>query len=156
MRIEQTDAAWLTDAFKPRGNVDAVAHQIAIALLNDVADVDAEAKLDSAISGTPALRSTIAFCSSTAQRTASTALRNSAMEPSPVRLTMRPLCMATVGSIRSLRSVRRRASVRSSAPTSRLYPTTSETRIAANLRDFSHLCALLLRTSYHGVVGEVA
>ena len=40
--------------------------------------------------GTPALRSTMPFCTSMAQRTASTTLRNSMMLPSPVRLTMRP------------------------------------------------------------------
>ena len=37
--------------------------------------------------GTPALRSIIAVWTSTAQRTASTTLRNSMIEPSPVRLT---------------------------------------------------------------------
>src|ERR1700726_3081195 len=37
--------------------------------------------------GTPALRSTMPFCTSMAQRTASTTLRNSTMAPSPVRLT---------------------------------------------------------------------
>jgi hypothetical protein len=39
--------------------------------------------------GKPALRSTIPFCTSIAQRTASTTLRNSMRLPSPVRLTMR-------------------------------------------------------------------
>ena len=61
------------------------------------------------------------ICISMAQRTASTTLRNSARIPSPVRFTTRPLCTAMVGSIRSLRSARSRASVRSSsAPASRL------------------------------------
>ena len=54
-------------------------------------------------------------CRSTAQRTASTTLRNSMIEPSPVRLTTRPWCTEMIGSIRSLRSVRSRASVRSSS-----------------------------------------
>ena len=86
-------------------------------------------------SGTPALRSTIAFCTSMAQRTASTTLRNSTSAPSPVRLTTRPLCTAIVGSIRSLRNARNRAKVRSSsAPLRRLNPTTSAARIAASLR----------------------
>ena len=49
------------------------------------------------------------------------ALRNSIMLPSPVRLTMRPWWSVMVGSIRSLRSALRRASVRSSStPASRL------------------------------------
>ena len=39
---------------------------------------------------TSALRSTIALWTSMAQFTASTTLRNSMIEPSPVRLTMRP------------------------------------------------------------------
>jgi hypothetical protein len=40
--------------------------------------------------GTPALRSIIAVWTSTAQRTASTTLRNLIMLPSPVRLTQPP------------------------------------------------------------------
>jgi hypothetical protein len=52
--------------------------------------MNAEAKEDAAVSGTSALRSTIALCTSIARRTASTTLRNSMMLPSPVRLTMRP------------------------------------------------------------------
>jgi hypothetical protein len=44
-----------------------------------------------------------------------------------------PLCTATVGSIRSARRARSRASLRSSsAPVSRLNPTTSAARIAAS------------------------
>ena len=85
--------------------------------------------------GRPSFRSIMLFCTSTAQRTASTTLRNSTRRPSPVRLTTRPLCTAIVGSIRSLRRARRRASVRSSsALASRLYPTTSAARIAASFR----------------------
>src|SRR5580700_6528688 len=41
--------------------------------------------------GRPALRSTMPFCTSMVQRTASTTLRNSTMLPSPVRFTTRPL-----------------------------------------------------------------
>ncbi len=48
-------------------------------------------------SGTPALRSTMPFCTSIAQRTASTTLRNSMRLPSPVRLTTRPRCAAIAG-----------------------------------------------------------
>src|ERR1700722_7929165 len=59
----------------------------------------------------------------------------SMMLPSPVRLTMRPWWAAMAGSIRSLRRPRRRARVRSSsAPASRLEPTTSTTKIAASFR----------------------
>ena len=66
---------------------------------------------------------------------ASTTLRNSMRMPSPVRLTTRPLCTAMVGSIRSLRRARSRASVRSSSePESLLYPATSAARMAASFR----------------------
>jgi hypothetical protein len=44
-------AAGLTDALQPCGNVDAIAHQIAIALFNHVANMDAEAKLDPPVFG---------------------------------------------------------------------------------------------------------
>src|SRR5271165_2593999 len=85
--------------------------------------------------GKPELRSTMAFCTSMAQRTASTTLRNSTSAPSPVRFTTRPLCTEIVGSMRSLRSALSRASVRSSsAPVRRLNPTTSAARTAASLR----------------------
>jgi len=57
---------------------------------------------------------------STAQRTASTTLENSARKPSPVVLKMRPRCAATAGSISSVCSAFSRASVpSSSAPISR-------------------------------------
>src|SRR5271169_4804099 len=99
--------------------------------------------------GNPALRSTMPCCTSIAQRTASTALRNSTSAPSPVRLTTRPLCTEIVGSIRSLRSARRRARVRSSsAPVSRLNPTTSAARIAASFR-FSLMPASSPRRAWH-------
>ena len=42
---------------------------------DDVADVDADAELDPLLGGQPALRSAMPRCTSTAQRTASTALR---------------------------------------------------------------------------------
>src|ERR1700678_1790416 len=70
-----------------------------------------------------------------AQRTASTTLRNSISTPSPVRLNTRPFWLATVGSMRSARRVRNRASVRSSSALAmRLNPTTSAARIAAIFR----------------------
>ena len=68
-----------------------------------------------------ALRLTIARCTSTAQRTASTTLENSTSMPSPVVLTMRPRCSVTFGwrnDARSSLSVRSVPS--SSAPISRL------------------------------------
>ncbi len=71
--------------------------------------------------GGRALRSTMALWTSIAQRTASTTLRNSMMLPSPVCLTTRPRWAAMAGATTSLRTPRRRVSVRSSsAPASRL------------------------------------
>ena len=88
--LGKADRARLGDAFESRGNIDAVAHQIAVGLLDDVAEMNADAEDDAALGGRPALRSTMAFCTSMAQRTASTTLRNSMRLPSPVRLTTRP------------------------------------------------------------------
>jgi hypothetical protein len=53
--------------------------------------MDADTELDAALGRQAGVRSTMAFCTSMAQRTASTTLRNSTSEPSPVRLTTRPL-----------------------------------------------------------------
>ena len=88
--LGQTDRAGRGDPFQSRGDVDAVAHQIAVALLDDVAQMNADAKFYALVERDPALRSTMACCTSSAQRTASTTLRNSMTLPSPVRLTMRP------------------------------------------------------------------
>ena len=44
--LGETDRAGLGDALEPRGDIDAVAHQVAVALLDHVAEVDADAKLD--------------------------------------------------------------------------------------------------------------
>ena len=47
--LGKTDTARIGDAFKSRGDVDAVAHQVAVALLDDIAQMDADAKLDAAL-----------------------------------------------------------------------------------------------------------
>jgi hypothetical protein len=86
----QADAARLANPLQPGGDVDAVAHEIAVALLDDVAQVNTDPKFDALVGATSALRSTIALWTSIAQFTASTTLRNSMMLPSPVRLTIRP------------------------------------------------------------------
>ena len=59
--VGETDRAGLGDALQPRGDIDAVAHEVAVALLDDVAQMNADPKDDAASSGTPALRSTMAF-----------------------------------------------------------------------------------------------
>jgi putative SOS response-associated peptidase YedK len=68
-----------------------------------------------------ALRSAIPRCTATAQATASTTLGNSMRMPSPVVLTMRPLCSAIFGSMSSRRCARSRERVpASSCPMRRL------------------------------------
>jgi hypothetical protein len=47
--LRQTDRAGLANAFEARGDIDAVAHQIAVGLLDDVAEMNADAKLDAAL-----------------------------------------------------------------------------------------------------------
>jgi hypothetical protein len=47
--LRKADGARLRNALKPRGDVDAVAHKVAVALLDDVAQMDANAKLDTAL-----------------------------------------------------------------------------------------------------------
>ena len=79
--LGKTDRAGLSDAFQPRGDIDAVAHQIAVALLDDVAEMNADAEFDAPVL---AARRRCArpwpFCTSIAQRTASTTLRNSMID----------------------------------------------------------------------------
>jgi hypothetical protein len=46
--LRNTNSAQFGDAFEPSCNVHAVAHQVAVALLHDISEVDADAKLDAA------------------------------------------------------------------------------------------------------------
>jgi hypothetical protein len=119
------------DALQSGGDVDAIAHQVTVLLLDHVAEMDPDAEFEPAL----ARRSTVPFCSAMAQRTASTTLRNSIRRPSPIRLTTRPRCAAMVGSTRSRRRARSRARVSSSsALVRRLKPTISAAWIAASFR----------------------
>jgi hypothetical protein len=75
---------------------------------------------------------------STAQRTASTALLNSANSPSPVFLTTRPRCSAIFGFTREDRcSLSWTCVPSSSKPVKRLYPATSAARMAVSRRSSS-------------------
>src|SRR5271155_2736863 len=47
--LGQTDSARLANALQSRGDVDAVAHEVAVGLLYDVAEVNADAELDAAL-----------------------------------------------------------------------------------------------------------
>ena len=47
--LGKTDTAGSAIPSKSRGNVDAVAHQVAVALLDHIAEMDADAELDAAL-----------------------------------------------------------------------------------------------------------
>ena len=47
--FRDADPAGLANAFEARGDIDAVAHQIAVALLDDIAQMNADAKFDAAL-----------------------------------------------------------------------------------------------------------
>ena len=49
--LRKTNCARRRNALKPRGDIDAVAHQVAVALLDDVADVNPDAEFDSSVLG---------------------------------------------------------------------------------------------------------
>ena len=88
--LGEADRAGLGDALKPRGDIDAVAHQIAVALLDDVAEMDADAKLDAPVRrhAGVALDQAVLDFDRAAHRVDDAAELDDA--PSPVRLTMRP------------------------------------------------------------------
>ncbi len=47
--LGKTDRAGLRNALQPRGDIDAVAHQIAVRLLDHVAEMDADPKFDALV-----------------------------------------------------------------------------------------------------------
>ena len=47
--LRYANPANLADTFEPRGDIDAVAHQIAVALLDDIAQMNADTKFDTAL-----------------------------------------------------------------------------------------------------------
>ena len=85
--LGETDRAGLSDPFQSRGDIDAIAHQIAITSSTTSPRWMPTRNSMRRSGGRPALRSTMPFCTSMAQRTASTTLLNSIKTPSPVRLT---------------------------------------------------------------------
>ena len=88
--FRKTDRAALCDAFEPRGDIDAVAIRSPSSSSTTSPRWMPMRNSMRRSGGKPVLRSTMPLCTSMAQRTASTTLRNSMIEPSPVRLTMRP------------------------------------------------------------------
>ena len=49
--LGETDRAGRRDAFQPRRDIHAVAHQIAVAFLNNVAEMDANSKVNTTLGG---------------------------------------------------------------------------------------------------------
>ena len=88
-RAGQAHPARLANAFQPSGDVDAVAHQVAVALLDHVAEMDADPELDAALGrhASVALDHGVLHFDGAAHRVHE---RNSMMLPSPVRFTTRP------------------------------------------------------------------
>ena len=119
--LGQTDRAGRGDALQPRGDVDAVAHQVAVALLDDVAQMNADAELDAPVGR----HASIAFDHAVLHldRAAHGVDHAAELDERAVAgaLDDAPVMRGDGGSIRSLRSPRSRARVRSSsAPASRL------------------------------------
>jgi hypothetical protein len=53
--VREEDSAWIGNPFHARGDIDTVAHQVAIALLDDIAQVDADAKFNAPLGRHPGI-----------------------------------------------------------------------------------------------------
>ena len=53
--LGQADRAGLADAFETRGNIDAVAHQVAVNFFDHVAEMDADPKFDALVRHDPSV-----------------------------------------------------------------------------------------------------
>ena len=53
--LREADRTRLANAFKPRGDIDAVAHQVAVALLDHVTEMDADPKFDALVGRDPSV-----------------------------------------------------------------------------------------------------
>ena len=119
--LGETNRARLGDAFQSRGDIDAVAHQIAVALLDDIPEVNANAEDDASVlrqAGVALDHGVLHFDGAAHGVDHAAELDDRAVAGA---LDDPPWCTEIVGSIRSLRRARSRASVRSSsAPASRL------------------------------------
>ena len=119
--LGETDRAGLGDPLQPRGDIDAVAHQIAVGLLDDVAEMNADAELDAALGrhAGVALDEAVLHLDGAAHGVDHAAELDEAAVAGA--LDDAPVMRGDGGSIRSLRSALSRESVRSSsAPASRL------------------------------------
>ena len=88
--LGKTDGTGLGDSFQSRGDIDAVAHQIAVALLDHVADMNSNAELDAALGrkACVTLDHAVLHLDGAAHGIDHAAEFNEA--PSPVRFTTRP------------------------------------------------------------------
>ena len=119
--LRYANPADLADAFEARGDIDAIAHEIAVALLDDVAQMNADTKFDTAIRRKTSIA--LDHAALHFDRAAHGVDDAAKLDDGPIAraLDHASMCTAMVGSIMSLRSARSRAKVRSSsAPTSRL------------------------------------
>jgi hypothetical protein len=119
--LGQTDSARLGNPLQSRGDVHPVAHQIAVGLLDNVAEVNADAELDAALgrqAGIALDEALLHFDGAAHGVDHAAKLDETAVAGS---LDDGPVMRVNAGSIRSLRSPRSRESVRSSsAPARRL------------------------------------
>jgi hypothetical protein len=58
----ETDRPGLGDPFEPRSDIHAIAHQVAVALLDHIAQMDADAELDDAPVDCPLKGATVMRC----------------------------------------------------------------------------------------------
>src|SRR5271166_6140026 len=91
------DRARLRECLQPGRDVDPVSEDI-VAVDNDVAQIDADPQLETALRGIGSLIPRAARCISTAQPSASTTLEKSASGLSPAVPTSRPPCAVISGS----------------------------------------------------------
>jgi hypothetical protein len=118
--LGQTNCAGFGDALDAGGDIDAVAHEIAVGLLDHVAEMDADAKFDALVGrdlSVARYHRSLDFNGAVHRVDDTAELDDAAVARA---LDDAPWWTAMVGSIRSLRSDRSRARIRSSsAPVSR-------------------------------------
>ena len=127
--------AGLGDAFEARCDIDAVAHQVAVVLLHDVAKMDADTKFDAVLLGIRQRCDTPSRPPSDALRTPSATLRSSTMAAVAGTLTTRPV-LSRDAAIDQIAAQRPQARERPLFIGARepAEATTSAARIAASLR----------------------
>jgi hypothetical protein len=131
--VGHADATRIGDAFETGGRVHAIPENVA-AIEYNIADIDADAEVDPCFLRHLSVSLGQPRWTSIAQRTASTALPNSASSPSPVFLTTCPRCSAIFGFTKEDRCSRSWRRSLSSRPLKRLYRATSAAKMAGEPR----------------------